>query len=115
MHPHLRSAGVSWEQGDVVGCLLDLVAHTVSYTLNGRDLGVAFQLPEHCRGGKQALYPALTLKDASASVNFGASPFRARPPAGFVGIGSPAAAAYVTAGALCPFDLLTKVTNISAG
>ena len=135
-----------------MGCLLDLGVHTVSYTLNGRDLGVAFALPEHCRyvcdtlgvahyimecvhglgafdgapddastssssalaagwmepvhacrGGKQALYPALTLKDAAAAVNFGACPFRAGPPAGFVGIGSAAAAAFVTAGAVCPY------------
>ena len=91
---------MSQQQGDVVGCLLDLTANTVSYTLNGKDLGVAFQLPEHCRGGKQALYPALTLKDASASVNFGASPFWAGPPAGFIGIGCAPAAAFVTAGAM---------------
>jgi len=34
--------GRLWHCGDVVGCLLDLVSGTISYRLNGDDLGVAF-------------------------------------------------------------------------
>jgi ATP-dependent RNA helicase DDX1 len=86
-------------QGDVVGCLLDAGAHRVSFTLNGRDLGAAFELPEYLPGRQQALYPALTLKEGAAAANFGASGFKDGPPAGFVGIGTPAAAEFVTSGA----------------
>ena len=94
-------------QGDVVGCLLDMTAHVMSYRLNGKDLGVAYELPDYLRGGKAALYPALSLKDGAAGVNFGATPFRAAPPPGFVGIGSAEAAAFVTTGGLrCHQQLL---------
>ena len=86
-------------QGDVVGCLLDPGAHRVSFALIARALGAAFELPEYLPGKQQALYPALTLKEGAAAVNFGASGFKLGPPAGFVGIGTPAAAGFVTAGA----------------
>lgn len=37
------ASAVSWARGDRVGCCLDLVEGTVSYTHNGKDLGVAFR------------------------------------------------------------------------
>eukprot|EP00928_Gymnodinium_smaydae_P004896 TRINITY_DN11678_c0_g6_i1.p1 TRINITY_DN11678_c0_g6~~TRINITY_DN11678_c0_g6_i1.p1 ORF type:complete len:830 (+),score=156.64 TRINITY_DN11678_c0_g6_i1:114-2492(+) len=37
--------GEPFEDGDVIGCLLDRDAQTISYFKNGRDLGVAFKIP----------------------------------------------------------------------
>lgn len=34
--------GAHWSPGAVVGCVLDADAGTVSFSLNGSDLGVAF-------------------------------------------------------------------------
>ena len=87
-------------QGDTVGALLDVPARTISFTLNGRDLGTAFELPEYMCGKAQALYPAVTLKEGAAAANFGALAFKFAPPASFVGIGSAAAADLVVSGAL---------------
>lgn len=38
--------GQTFEEGDVIGCLLDRDEQTISFAKNGRDLGVAFDLPE---------------------------------------------------------------------
>jgi SPRY domain len=35
------------QAGDVVGCMLDIAAGTISYTLNGVHMGTAFQLQAH--------------------------------------------------------------------
>lgn len=35
---------------DVIGCLLDTAAGTISFSKNGADLGVAFELPSTLRG-----------------------------------------------------------------
>ena len=85
-------------QGDTVGALLDVPARRISFTLNGKDLGTAFELPEFMCGKAQALYPALTLKEGAAAVNFGNLAYKFGPPAPFVGIGSAAAADYVVSG-----------------
>mmetsp|Transcript_97582 Transcript_97582/g.300820 ORF Transcript_97582/g.300820 Transcript_97582/m.300820 type:complete len:866 (-) Transcript_97582:52-2649(-) len=37
--------GEAYEEGDIIGCLLDREKQTVSFCKNGRDLGVAFKLP----------------------------------------------------------------------
>lgn len=37
--------GEAFEEGDIIGCLLDREKQTVSFCKNGRDLGVAFKLP----------------------------------------------------------------------
>lgn len=71
-------------QNDVIGCLLDGNYGTVSFTLNGHDLGIAYDLPKHLQ--QQALYPALCLKNAEIVFNFGDSPFKCGPPSGFTGV-----------------------------
>ena len=79
--------GEPYGNGDVVGCTLDCDARTVSYTKNGKDLGVAFQIPDNLAG--QALFPAVCLKNAECHVNFGgggASSFKFPPPAGYAGV-----------------------------
>ena len=76
-----------------MGCALDCDARTVSYTKNGKHLGVAFQIPDNLAG--QALFPAVCLKNAECHVNFGgggggggggASSFKFPPPAGYAGV-----------------------------
>jgi hypothetical protein len=56
----------------------------VGFTLNGQDQGVAFNLAAHLKG--QGVYPAICVKCAAVSVNFGATPFKFQPPAGFSAI-----------------------------
>lgn len=52
--------GVSWQAGDVVGCLLDLQSRQVSFSLNGENLGVAFG--EVWAKKTQPVFPAASLK-----------------------------------------------------
>lgn len=65
--------GVPAREGDVVGCLFDRRRGEVSFTLNGRSLGVAFQ-DVHAM---KTWYPSVTLYDSrvQAVVNLGQTPF----------------------------------------
>jgi hypothetical protein len=38
----MKPYGETWNIDDVVGCLIDLDEQVISYTQNGKDLGVAF-------------------------------------------------------------------------
>lgn len=75
--------GQAWRAGDVVGCLLDLDLGTIRYTLNGEDLGVAFENIDfgiRTVGGdsssKEGMFPALSLEEGEAArVNIGDRPF----------------------------------------
>lgn len=69
---------------DTIGCLLDLDARQLSYTKNGKNLGVAFDIAPHLQG--QVLFPAISLKNAELIMNFGATPFKYEPPSGYVGL-----------------------------
>ena len=57
--------GEFFSTGDVVGCCLDLTAGAISFTKNGKDLGVAFTdiSKEEC------YYPTVALKNAKVSVS----------------------------------------------
>ena len=73
---HLEAAdyGLAWRRGDVVGCMLDCEARTVSFSLNGVDMGVAFEQVE--LGPGVAYFPACTLStNESMRFNFGETPF----------------------------------------
>ncbi|CAN0441018.1 unnamed protein product [Ascophyllum nodosum] len=59
--------GEPFVQGDRVGCRLDLLKGEISFSKNGRDLGVAFHLPP---GTKGPFFPAVAFKNAQASFNF---------------------------------------------
>lgn len=100
--------GVQLVAGDIVGAFVDLDNGTVAYSVNGRELGPAHQLPADFftqpgagdaggKGGKKsagrssnpggpaAVYPAACLRDgAAADWNFGDDPTRplAYPPGG---------------------------------
>ena len=52
--------GAAFGRGDTVGCLLDRTQHSVSFIKNGKNLGVAFEIPTELR--QEAFYPAVTLK-----------------------------------------------------
>ena len=59
--------GRAFGKGDVLGCVLDLCSKNVSFRLNGEDCGEAFKLP----GNDQVYFPAVVLKNAQMSFNFG--------------------------------------------
>ena len=59
--------------GDVIGVLLNRVDHTISFTKNGMDLGVAF-----CDVREERLYPTVGMRtpDEEVLANFGSNSFR---------------------------------------
>jgi len=65
---------------------VDLDSHVLSYTKDGRSLGTAFTLRKEFHD--QALYPAVVLKNAEMTFNFGGAAFAHSPPAGFAAINS---------------------------
>ncbi|KAK7070784.1 ATP-dependent RNA helicase ddx1 [Halocaridina rubra] len=69
---------------DIMGCYLDLDGMEIRYSKNGVDLGKAFTLRNEFRNA--TFYPAVVLKNAEMSFNFGASPFQHPPKAGFVAL-----------------------------
>ena len=83
--------GKSWVQGDVIGCLIDLDAATISFSRNGVDLGVAYSRVRTMQP-HLAYFPALSLSNAErCQVNFGARPF-AYPVEGYQPLHAPPAA-----------------------
>eukprot|EP00959_Pyramimonas_sp_CCMP1952_P177599 3712432-Pyramimonas_sp.AAC.1 len=70
--------GATYGQGDVIGCLLNIANGEIAFTKNGEDLGVAFNLPQHMRGGC-AFYPSVCLKNSEIDLNFGSKPFHSLP------------------------------------
>lgn len=53
---------------------MNLTAGEIRYTKNGEDLGVAFKLDQSRRS--DCYFPAVVLKNAEISFNFGATPFK---------------------------------------
>lgn len=41
--------GEAFQAGDIIGCLLDREAHTISFSKNGKDLGVAYHIPDELK------------------------------------------------------------------
>jgi len=65
--------GEYWNNGDIIGTVLDLEAKTISFYRNGKDLGVAFQNVSSADG----FYPAIALqKKQKVALNFGRDPFK---------------------------------------
>lgn len=71
---------------DVIGCYLDLSKGEIRFSKNGQDLGVAFTLSAQQKS--QAYYPAVVLKNAEMSFNFGAQPFKYPPPNDYIPLAS---------------------------
>lgn len=61
---------------DVIGCYLDWEEKTISYSKNGKYLGVAFNITKALEGS--VLFPAIVIQGGEASVNFGSGnvPFK---------------------------------------
>lgn len=78
--------GVPYGMHDVIGCLLNLNNGEISYTKNGEKLGVAFTLAPERRA--DCYFPAVVLKNAEMSFNFGKTPFKYPPPEGYTAIAS---------------------------
>ncbi|XP_057296522.1 E3 ubiquitin-protein ligase RNF123-like [Hydractinia symbiolongicarpus] len=67
--------GEEWMAGDIIGCLIDMDAGTISYCRNGRMMGAAFE--DIKRGSGYAYFPAVSLSYGEViQMNFGATPFR---------------------------------------
>ncbi|XP_047483483.1 ATP-dependent RNA helicase Ddx1-like isoform X1 [Penaeus chinensis] len=69
---------------DVIGCYLDLDAMEIRYSKNGTDLGKAFTLRSEFKNA--TFLPAVVLKNAEMSFNFGATEFKFPPKGGFMAI-----------------------------
>lgn len=66
---------------DVIGCLLDLQNGDVSFTKNGKNLGIAFRMNDQMK--RETFYPAVVLKNAEMLFNFGETDFKQKIPDGF--------------------------------
>lgn len=66
--------GAKYGNGDTIGCLLDVSVGRVYFFKNGEALGEAFALCEPDCGA--VLFPAVLVKNATVTLNFGACPFR---------------------------------------
>ena len=75
--------GEAFGKADVMGCYLDLDNEEIAYTKNGKDLGLAFQIRREHKG--KPIFPAVVLKNAEMSFNFGDKPFKHDPVEGFKG------------------------------
>lgn len=76
--------GESFGLRDIIGCFLDLDGMEIRYSKNGVDLGKAFTLRNEFRNA--TFYPAVVLKNAEMSFNFGATDFKHPPKGGFVAL-----------------------------
>jgi ATP-dependent RNA helicase DDX1 len=66
-----------FQNGDAVGCYIDLVKREVSYSRNGAQMGKAFDIPQEMVGS--VFFPAVLLKNSELMVNFGEHPFKFAP------------------------------------
>ncbi len=93
--------GQKFGKGDRLLCMIDLDRGVISFAVNGRDLGAAFDIPSSLRGA--ALFPTVALKASAATLHFGAA--SAQVPAGAVSF-APLA--------LAPADHLTSARSADA-
>lgn len=75
--PRGATYGPIFSSGDVVGCGIDYERGHIFFTLNGRDLGMAFQDARLSGPAAPALYAACSLHcpDDTVSINAGDRPF----------------------------------------
>ncbi|KAL1117818.1 hypothetical protein AAG570_004133 [Ranatra chinensis] len=72
-----ESYGEQFGKADLIGCCLDLDGGKISFSKNGTDLGVAFKIPQNI--ARNALFPAVCIKNAELVCNFGSKPFKYLP------------------------------------
>ncbi|XP_015247722.1 PREDICTED: ATP-dependent RNA helicase DDX1 [Cyprinodon variegatus] len=78
------SYGEEFTMHDTIGCYLDLDKGQISFSKNGIDLGVAFDIPPNVVN--QGFFAACVLKNAELKFNFGGEDFKNPPKAGFVAL-----------------------------
>ncbi|XP_061024755.1 ATP-dependent RNA helicase DDX1 [Eubalaena glacialis] len=76
--------GEEFTMHDTIGCYLDMDKGHVKFSKNGKDLGLAFEIPPHMKN--QGLFPACVLKNAELKFNFGEEEFKFPPKDGFVAL-----------------------------
>ncbi|XP_074141519.1 ATP-dependent RNA helicase DDX1 [Sminthopsis crassicaudata] len=76
--------GEEFTMHDTIGCYLDIDKGQVKFSKNGKDLGLAFEIPAHLKN--QPLFAACVLKNAELKFNFGEEEFKFPPKDGFVGL-----------------------------
>ncbi|XP_010945647.1 ATP-dependent RNA helicase DDX1 isoform X1 [Camelus dromedarius] len=76
--------GEEFTMHDTIGCYLDVDKGHIKFSKNGKDLGLAFEIPPHLKN--QALFPACVLKNAELKFNFGEEEFKFPPKDGFVAL-----------------------------
>eukprot|EP01083_Nonionella_stella_P028991 79902_1 len=76
--------GQRFGDGDFIGCYIDFPRREISFSVNGRSCGVAFdQIPNM---GNSPVYPCVIVKNGSVKFNFGSAPFHSKPRTGFVAL-----------------------------
>ncbi|XP_066290913.1 ATP-dependent RNA helicase DDX1-like isoform X1 [Branchiostoma lanceolatum] len=93
--------GEPFGKNDTIGCYLDLDNGTISYSKNGNDLGIAFEIPPHLR--KQPIFAAVVLKNGEMQFNFGDTAFNHPPKGNYLGL------------ARAPEDCVVKSANTAGG
>lgn len=76
--------GEAFGLNDVIGCYLDLDNLTVSFSKNGSQLGKAFQISPQLK--TSSFFPAVVVKNAEMSFNFGAQSFKHEPSEDYIAV-----------------------------
>ncbi|KAG8445665.1 hypothetical protein GDO86_010444 [Hymenochirus boettgeri] len=76
--------GEEFTMHDTIGCYLDIDNGSVKFSKNGKDLGLAFQIPSHLKN--QSFFASCVLKNAELKFNFGDEDFKYPPKDGFVAL-----------------------------
>uniref|UniRef100_A0A4W5JZN8 ATP-dependent RNA helicase DDX1 n=1 Tax=Hucho hucho TaxID=62062 RepID=A0A4W5JZN8_9TELE len=78
------SYGEEFTMHDTMGCYLDLDNGHLSFSKNGTDLGLAFEIPALLKN--QPFFASCVLKNAELKFNFGGEEFKNAPKTGFVAV-----------------------------
>lgn len=94
---------------DVIGCYLNLDTMEIHYSKNGNDLGKAFTLRSEFKNA--VFHPAVVLKNAEMSFNFGATEFKFPPKSGYIAVCQANKECIVSSGVKGGGDKPQKVQN----
>ncbi|TNM95025.1 hypothetical protein fugu_017784 [Takifugu bimaculatus] len=78
------SYGEEFTMHDTIGCYLDLEQAQISFSKNGTDLGLAFEIPQQLKN--QPFFASCVLKNAELKFNFGGESFKNTPKSGFLAL-----------------------------
>ncbi|MFH4977914.1 hypothetical protein AB6A40_004623 [Gnathostoma spinigerum] len=74
---NFETYGTSFTLGDIIGCMIDFDTGFISFSKNGENLGVAFNIPSQLKNSP--FFPAVVLKNAEMEFNFGEKSFNNLP------------------------------------